>query len=158
MSDFGPVRQPHDFIVAAVHLLDYAVAGDDVRRALQALTELGRAAEARAWRPFLDAGDKDTVRLRELAASAPELLARAASAAASTVRRYGEDGVVDALYARSGYQTLLDHAIWPQPERGAGDFADVDDDLADELADLDLSGVRPPPVVPTTHTWWSLLS
>ncbi len=157
MNDATQPRQLHDFVVAAANLLDYAVAGDDVRRALQALTEIGRAAEASGWQAFLGAADSDTVRLRELVARAPALLARAASSAVTAVRRYGEDGVVDALYARSGYQALLDQAVWPEPVRRASDFGDVDADLADEVGDLDLTGVGSPPGVPDSHTWWSLL-
>jgi hypothetical protein len=157
VNDVSPGRSPHDFVVAAVHLLDYAVAGDDVRRARQALSEIGRAAAAYGWGPFLDAPDPDTVRLRELAGSAPALLARAVSSAVSAVRRYGADGVLDALYARSGYQSLLDQAVWAEPERGPSDLADVDEDLADEIGDVEVADARAPESVPDSHAWWSVL-
>lgn len=121
----------------------------DARRAYQlvglALAEVpGGAAQGRPSAELL----RD--RLGQLLTSDPVLAARAA---ADIVTPAQDDGDVTAsLWARSGYQLLLDAGVWPQPPLSDFHLADVDDALAEAVAQRPEIAV--PAGVPASHSWW----
>ena len=153
----GADRTPHDYLVAARWLLDRARAAGEPQRAVQALAEIARAAEAFDWN--LDRGEAAEIaaELRDLAAGNAEPIGWAILTV--TIALYGDDpdALVEALLARSAFQILLDLGVWDECPVDAGHLADVDDDLAEavEARRLDDAGpVELPAAIPAHHTWW----
>lgn len=142
---------------SAVALLEYALADDNVDRATEALSAIGRA-EALSGQDRVPASSSDASELREtlrrLAASDPDLLGRAAANAVYPWRDYGGQGLPDALFARSGYQVLLDMGTWPEPPLSAYHLLNVDTELREALSEQPLPSDEVPTGFPETHTWW----
>jgi hypothetical protein len=142
---------------AALDTLAYAAQHDSVGHAIQALADLGRAAVWLAPRG-LDSSPSSAA-LRVGATEHVELVARAAAALDQPMlrargnedREYEEHGLRTSLFARSGYQVLLDMGVWAEPPLDAFHLAEVDTELADGVA------CAPPEVpagVPASHWWW----
>jgi hypothetical protein len=134
---------------SALAELDYAVAHSHVDSAINALTYLGRAVA------LLDGGSPGGPEWEELRGRLrdhPDLMARAAANLDSPFdNRPEDDGLLDSLYARSGYQMLLDLHVWPEPPLSDFHLGEVGKQLARGVAD------DPPAVpagIPAAHTWW----
>jgi hypothetical protein len=140
-------------IESALAELDYAARRDDAAGAINALTYVGLAeaelgGESLASAPRA-AAQRDELRAR--AADHPDLIARAAANLDVLIRRRPEDGLVDALLARTGYQVLLDLGTWPEPPLDEFHLGETDEELAEAVA------AAPPEVpagVPPAHRWW----
>ncbi|BFU43192.1 hypothetical protein [Krasilnikovia sp. MM14-A1004] len=137
---------------AALRELDFAAAHDDAASAINALTRIGLAEAALGPRSLTDAPEAATQReaLRAAAGGHGPLIARAAANVDVPMRR-GDEGLVDALLARTGYQVLLDLGAWAQPPLDDFHLGEADDELADAVA------AGPPEVpdgIPRTHRWW----
>ncbi|GAB1642222.1 hypothetical protein [Krasilnikovia sp. MM14-A1259] len=136
-------------VQAALRELAYAAAHDDAESAINALTRIGLAEAALGPRSLAEVPKAADV-LRAAAAGHGPLIARAAANVDVAMRR-GDDGLVDALLARSGYQVLLDLGTWPQPPLDDFHLGEADEELADAVA------ADPPEVpdgIPHTHRWW----
>jgi hypothetical protein len=149
-------RSPHDHIVAATALLDLARAADQPGRAVQALAECARAAEAFDWKLDRPEAAETAAELRDFAAGDAALLGWAVLTVTNGLYGDDPDGVVEALLARSGFQVLLDLGVWEECPVDAGHLADVDDELAEAVEErrLDDGPLERPVTIPTHHTWW----
>ncbi|GAB1693636.1 hypothetical protein KRM28CT15_54390 [Krasilnikovia sp. M28-CT-15] len=142
---------------AALRELEFAAAHDDAASAINALTRIGLAEAALGSHSLAgprrpeDAAEREAAdTLRKAAAAQGPLIARAAANVDVAMRR-GDDGLTDALLARSGYQVLLDLGTWPQPPLDDFHLGEADEELADAVA------ANPPQVpdgIPRTHRWW----
>ncbi|HSK98566.1 MAG TPA: hypothetical protein VK891_18205 [Euzebyales bacterium] len=144
------------WVESAVALLERAVAGDDVDAARQAFERIARAEAALGADSLASAPQAEAQRaeLRRLAGADPDLMARTAANVTIPLLRHGRDGLRDALLGRSGYQVLLDLGTWPEPPLSDFHLADVDEALADAVADEPLRPDEVPDGLPASHTWW----
>lgn len=153
----GTERTPHDHTVAARALLERARTADEPERAVQALAEIARAAEAFDWNLDRPQAAEFATELRDLAAGDSALIGWAILTVTNGLYGDDPDGVVEALLARSGFQALLDLGAWPESPVDAGHLADVDDELTEavEARRLEEAGsIERPVSIPTHHSWW----
>jgi hypothetical protein len=139
---------------SALAELDHAQRYDDAGSAINALIYVGMA-EVALGRDSLVSAPRAAVQrdaLRSSAEAHGDLIARAAANLDVRIRqRPDDDGLVDALLARTGYQVLLDLGTWPEPPLDDFHLGEVDEELAEAVA------AAPPDVpegVPPSHRWW----
>jgi hypothetical protein len=157
MTSTRSERAPHDHLVAARALLDRARAADEPERAVQALAEIARAAEAFEWDLDRPEAAEFTRELRDLVAGDAALIGWAVLTVTNGLYGDDPDGVVEALLARSAFQALLDLGVWDESPVDAGHLADVDDELTEAVEERRLSDAEPlegPTSIPRHHSWW----
>ena len=141
-------------VEAALTEFDFATAHDDAGSAINALTFVGMAQRDLGDQPL--AATTEAAALKARAADHPDLIARAAANLdLPATQRRGQDGLLDSLYARTGYQLLLDMGTWPEPPLSDFHLGEVDDELAEAVA---AAPPEVPPGIPPSHTWWRPLT
>lgn len=82
-------------------------------------------------------------------------LARAGAAVLGTLSEmYGAEMIEKILYARSGYQALLDAGVWKEPPLDAAQLEESDEDILALVEREGLARDRVPAGVPAHHGWW----
>lgn len=150
-------RGPKDRLTAAAALVDRARTAQEPGRAVQAMVEIARAAEAFDW----DLGRADAAStaatLRAMVAHDRELFDWAVLVATDLLYRDDPYYVVEALLARSGYQVLRELGAAADSRLDPGHLADADAEMADVIEERGLGALvteNRPRSVPPSHTWW----
>jgi hypothetical protein len=152
----------------ALAYAERAVEADDAQVAARALEFVGRAylAQRPAARPAPPPGVAApepvptalSPELTAVFAAQPRLVARAAGVLGMYAEMDGRDALPWILYARSGYQALLDALTWPRPPLDAFHLRESDEEVH-SLVDALAGGGAPspfevPPGTPSSHAWW----
>jgi len=127
-----------------------ALSDDDAWAAVTTLELIGRAALAENAPASL----RLPVRFASLLADNSRLVARAASVLGTASEMDGEQALPQVLYARSGYQALLDAGIWPQPPLDQFHLDESDEEIHALVAQVGVPDSQRPGSVPVGHTWW----
>ncbi len=150
--------EPMDWLVAAGKVLEYALSSQNVRRAVQALTDVGRAGATSPHEPTPSPSTRDLASaaewgtLTELFQRDPTLISVAAAVGiVQPWRDHQEDGLQDSLMARSGYQMLLDRKIWTAPPVDDFHLGEVDEELLEAVREFPQ---QRPANLPAAHFWW----
>ncbi len=178
MTESDPVR-PRYLEAAAAHL-ERAVAADDAREAIRVLELVGRelvapggprtlvvggraAGLGRARGSGVDDGGGsaakvDVVTLPDglvaLLAEHPGLVARAARSLGMFAEMDGAEAFPEMLYARSGYQALVDARVWPTHPVRIEHLEESDEEIIDAVAEVGVPDADIPAGVPPGHPWW----
>lgn len=117
----------------------------------------GRAGEDAAGQ----VGEGDVVTLPEAFAAAladhPGLIARAARSLGMFAEMDGAEAFPEMLYARSGYQVLVDAGVWPSHPVRVEHLAESDEEIVDAVAEVGVPDRDIPGWVPASHAWWPRL-
>lgn len=135
------------YATAATAEIERAAAADDAQVAARALETAGRAALAHPPVPLASS-------LVDAFAARPRLVARAASLLGMYAEMDGAEAVPWILFARSGYQALLDAGAWEVPPLDAFHLADSDEEVHALLGRVEIPPDEIPRNVPPSHTWW----
>ncbi len=84
----------------------------------------------------------------------PQLVARAAAALGMHCEMDGADALPSMLYARSGYQALLDMGVWPEPPLDQFHLDESDEEIYELVARVGIPADRAPGSIPSGHSWW----
>lgn len=164
----GKVARPR-YLEAAEAYLERAVVADDAREAIRVLELVGRELLS-SGRPRTVVvggagapgdGEGGVVTLPDALVSAlaahPGLVARAARSLGMFAEMDGAEAFPEMLYARSGYQALVDAGVWPaHPVRGEH-LAESDEEIVDAVAEVGVPDADIPAWVPESHAWWPRL-
>lgn len=127
-----------------------AVAEQRAEAAVQTLELIGRA--------VLDtSADKDpniAPHFVELLSSHPDIVRGAAAVLGSLSEMYGAEMLPKVLYARSGYQALLDAGIWSDPPLDQASLDETDEEIQELVDSTIFPPDEVPPNVPSGHKWW----
>jgi hypothetical protein len=142
-------------LVNAAAELNRASEAREWRRAVRAMELIGRAAEAIGWNRVLEAPDAepDRERLRAIACDHGETLGWAVLLLTDALYDDDPNAIVDALYARSGFQVLNDIGTWKKPVVG-GYLEEVDEELVDAVTEGRIDPADRPADIPASHYWW----
>jgi hypothetical protein len=149
-------RTPQDFIAAAMELLQHARADHDVQLAVQSLAEIGRGAASHGFDLSEPALADFRAALLALAdePEARQLFAWAVLTVTNAIYSDRPSALAESLYARSGFQLLLDIGVWDEVPFDRKHLDDVDTDLAEAVGDGKLDAADRPRDVPPSHSWW----
>ncbi len=137
-------------------LLNRAHEAREVGTAAQVLTLIGRAADIVGWARLLrdPAAEPERERLRSLARDDADMLGWASLILTEALYDDDPRALVDALYARSGFQVLVDIGTWGGPAVDESHLANIDNELIGAVSEGRLDPADRPAGIPASHVWW----
>jgi len=140
----------------ATSLLNRAHEAREVGTAAQVLTLIGQAANTVGWAWLVHDPGAEPVRqqLRSLASNDAEMLGWASLILTEALYDDDPHALVDALYARSGFQVLVDIGTWDGPAVDGPHLANIDNDLVEAVTEGRLDPADRPAGIPPSHVWW----
>lgn len=125
-----------------------AIAGDNARPAIKSLELIGRA----SIEGELYISDQLVMKLTTHA----ELVGRAAMLIGMHAEMDGARVLTEMLYARSGYQALVDKGLWQDHPGDLTHQEESDEELVEAVAEHGLHESDLPAGIPESHVWWPL--
>lgn len=156
MEALGQVNKEVDqLLLNAASELRRATEAREWERAVRALYLIGRAVDAIGWRRLLESPEAEPVRqrLRALAHDHGQVVGWAVLMLTDALYDDDPHALVNALYARSGFQVLNEIGTWEAPVVG-GYLEEVDEQLVDAVTEGRLDPADRPADIPASHYWW----
>lgn len=140
-----------DHWVAAQSAFEYAIVDRKFRHHVKSLSLVGRAV-------LSTKNEQDHVipeAFRRLILQHPDLVRGAAAVLGVFAEMYGREMIAKILYARSGYQALLDAGLWAEAPLEPAELEEVDEEIREMVRTVEFpTDERRPKAVPPEHDWW----
>jgi hypothetical protein len=136
----------------AKNLFEYAIANGQFNHDVSSLSFVGRAV-------LSTTNEQDHVvpeAFGKLLLQHPNVVRRATAVLGVLAEMYGSEMIAQILYARSGYQVLLDAGLWAEPPVDPAEVVEVDEAICEKVQTVEFpADERRPKAVPPGHDWWS---